>query len=159
MGTGNTSGSHGTAVGFDNKIPGTSYSTAVGVSNEVKVSKSLVFGNMTEVTKDATKTVVLGGSSSNSGGAKNSVSVANSVILGMDSNGAGPDGKGSASDGSVVNNPSVTVTGTTYNAAEKIKIGSTTYSFAGTPKKANGIVSVGKSGAERQIQHVSLLQN
>ncbi len=113
------------SIGTGNQVSGKN-STAIGDPNAVSGTGDSILGNNNNVSGNNTMVVGNGVTATNS----------NNVILG-----------------------NASADGTTHAdaASQTITIGGTPYTYAGqaAANNANGIVSVGKAGAERQIQNVA----
>ncbi len=140
-------GLRSTAVGSENKVVGTS-STAVGRANSVNADAGSAFGYANKV---GASSVAVGlennvtATTSGVLGNKNTVNNKNTFVLGNSIT--------TTQDNSVVlGNASTDRAATTV---DKVTINGEDYTVAGAGSVANGIVSVGKAGAERQIINVA----
>ena len=125
-----------TAVGLEAKATGNSSATAVGHKAEATGSAAVAVGKDNRVS----------GNGSGALGSGNTVGQANSFVLGKDvtTSQANSVVLGNAStDRAATAETQATVNGITYN------------SFAGVGNAANGVVSVGKDGGERQLINVA----
>ena len=125
-----------TAVGLEAKATGNSSATAVGHKAEATGSAAVAVGKGNSVR----------GNGSGALGSGNTVGQANSFVLGKDvtTSQANSVVLGNAStDRAATAETQATVNGITYNG------------FAGVGNAANGVVSVGKDGGERQLINVA----
>ncbi|WP_298049921.1 YadA-like family protein [uncultured Cardiobacterium sp.] len=125
-----------TAVGLEAKATGNSSATAVGHKAEATGSAAVAVGKGNSVS----------GNGSGALGSGNTVGQANSFVLGKDvtTSQANSVVLGNAStDRAATAETQATVNGITYNG------------FAGVGNAANGVVSVGKDGGERQLINVA----
>ena len=134
MGQSFAGGVGSTAVGWQNYVTGAS-STAVGVGNQVTGNGSGAFGDPN----------IISGNGSYALGNNNTIAQNNTFVVG---NGVTTTQANSV----VLGNASADRAATTVTSAT---IGGQTYTFAGPGSVANGVVSVGAPGAERQVINVA----
>jgi autotransporter adhesin len=140
LGYNNTAwGEDSTAVGSTNKVY-TNNSSGVGSANLVEGTESGAFGYNNHITTAGTNGYVLGSNST--------VSAANSVAIGNEAT-------ASTANSVALGFGAVTGKAHTGTKAKEITFGDKTYTYAGLASQANGTVSVGTKGAERQIQNVA----
>lgn len=127
-------GAGSTAVGWQNSVTG-AQSTAVGVGNQVTGTRSGAFGDPN----------IISGSGSYAVGNNNTIAQNNTFVVGNDVT-------TTQANSVVLGNASADRAATTVSSAT---IGGQTYAFAGPGSVANGVVSVGAPGAERQVINVA----
>ncbi|PWC14586.1 adhesin, partial [Brenneria roseae subsp. roseae] len=136
MGDATTAGSNAVAIGTSSTATGTN-SISIGTGNTVSGNNSGAIGDPSVVT----------GTGSYSIGNDNTIDANNAFALGNNiSIGTGLDGAVVLGDNSTVS---------AANATASTTLNGTTYNFAGGTPTAGDVVSVGGSGAERQITHVA----
>ena len=131
-------------------------SQIIGNSNTTggKVSNLVVLGNNVTVAKDITSAVSIGEGSVIGNGAHSAVSIGKGTTAGAENSTALGTGAAASLHGSVaLGSSSATSAGTKVKNAA---LGGITFGdFAGQISDSNRVVSVGSSGAERQIQNVA----
>lgn len=182
FGTGNTAGAiRSSAFGSGNTAGGEN-SSAFGNGNQVNAKNSSAFGHNNSIDKNAAGSFVagngskalaarglaignqatVGGTDGMALGMQANASAANSMALG---NGAAASNVNSMSlgNGAVASHANGVALGAGAQTGEanvsatarQVQFFGTTYQYAGTASAANGTVSVGSSGKERQVQHVA----
>ncbi|MBJ8474493.1 YadA-like family protein, partial [Acinetobacter bereziniae] len=150
LGTGNNvTNMNTTAVGIGNQISGNG-SIALGTDNTVQSDSSGILGRYNQVNKGSVAYVLgqannVSGSSSAIVGISNIVANNNTFVLGNQVT--------TTQDNSVILGNKSTDRAATSES--KVSINGQDYAFAGVGSAANGVVSVGKAGAERQIINVA----
>ncbi|MCM8514109.1 YadA-like family protein [Acinetobacter bereziniae] len=160
-------GERATALGANNKILGRR-ALGVGVVNEISSASeySSAIGAFNKIT-DSTKSLAAGFSNTITGGdnnnvlgnenqlnnAKNSTAIGNKNIVAQDNTQVlGNNVTTTQANSVILGNASTDRAATTVG---KVTINGEDYTVAGAGSVANGIVSVGKAGAERQIINVA----
>jgi autotransporter adhesin len=137
-----TSGANAVAIG-NSGTAGAAEAVAIGYNTNASAKGAIAIGSgnsTTQVSSTGINAIALGALANSSQenslalGANSVASNSNSVALGASST------TGDVHDGST---------------AQKLTVAGTDYDFAGLATAANGSVSVGKAGAERQIQNVA----
>nr|WP_151803790.1 YadA-like family protein [Acinetobacter bereziniae] len=150
LGTGNNvTNMNTTAVGIGNQISGNG-SIALGTDNTVQSDSSGILGRYNQVNKGSVAYVLgqannVSGSSSAIVGISNIVANNNTFVLGNQVT--------TTQDNSVILGNKSTDRAATSES--KVSINGQDYAFAGVGSANNGVVSVGKAGAERQIINVA----
>ena len=154
LGANNTvQGRRALGVGVANEISSTSeYSSAIGAFNKITDNtKSLTAGYLNTVTGGEKNSVLGNENTLNNAknttvlGNKNTVAQENTQVLGNNV-------KTTQANSVVLGNES---TDRAATAVDKVTINGEDYAFAGVGSAANGVVSVGKVGGERQIINVA----
>nr|WP_286385689.1 YadA-like family protein [Acinetobacter bereziniae] len=160
-------GERATALGANNKILGRR-ALGVGVVNEISSASeySSAIGAFNKIT-DSTKSLAAGFSNTITGGdnnnvlgnenqlnnAKNSTAIGNKNIVAQDNTQVlGNNVTTTQANSVTLGNAS---TDRAATAESKVSINGQDYAFAGVGSASNGVVSVGKAGAERQIINVA----
>ncbi|MDQ9817890.1 YadA-like family protein [Acinetobacter bereziniae] len=160
-------GERATALGANNKILGRR-ALGVGVVNEISSASeySSAIGAFNKIT-DSTKSLAAGFSNTITGGdnnnvlgnenqlnnAKNSTAIGNKNIVAQDNTQVlGNNVTTTQANSVILGNAS---TDRAATAESKVSINGQDYAFAGVGSASNGVVSVGKAGAERQIINVA----
>ncbi|WP_429773932.1 YadA-like family protein [Acinetobacter bereziniae] len=160
-------GERATALGANNKILGRR-ALGVGVVNEISSASeySSAIGAFNKIT-DSTKSLAAGFSNTITGGdnnnvlgnenqlnnAKNSTAIGNKNIVAQDNTQVlGNNVTTTQANSVILGNVS---TDRAATAESKVSINGQDYAFAGVGSASNGVVSVGKAGAERQIINVA----
>ncbi|TNL53644.1 YadA-like family protein [Acinetobacter bereziniae] len=160
-------GERATALGANNKILGRR-ALGVGVVNEISSASeySSAIGAFNKIT-DSTKSLAAGFSNTITGGdnnnvlgnenqlnnAKNSTAIGNKNIVAQDNTQVlGNNVTTTQANSVILGNAS---TDRAATAESNVSINGQDYAFAGVGSASNGVVSVGKAGAERQIINVA----
>jgi autotransporter adhesin len=167
----------GTALGYYANASGNS-ATALGASSKASGRFSVAVGGAAEATGENAVSVgtvaKIGGSNSTGVGTNASITADNGTVVGEGTNvsAANATALGTGANASTVNSVALGANSTTgavntgtINDATDITKGTTetayvssdgtVYNYAGLASDANGTVSVGSAGAERQIQNVA----
>ncbi|MBO3653524.1 YadA-like family protein [Acinetobacter bereziniae] len=140
-------------VGVVNEISSTSeYSSAIGAFNKITDSnKSLAAGFSNTITGGDNNNVL--GNENQLNNAKNSTAIGNKNIVAQDNTQVlGNNVTTTQANSVILGNAS---TDRAATAESKVSINGQDYAFAGVGSASNGVVSVGKAGAERQIINVA----
>ncbi|WP_414435754.1 YadA family autotransporter adhesin [Acinetobacter bereziniae] len=140
-------------VGVVNEISSASeYSSAIGAFNKITDStKSLAAGFSNTITGGDNNNVL--GNENQLNNAKNSTAIGNKNIVAQDNTQVlGNNVTTTQANSVILGNAS---TDRAATAESKVSINGQDYAFAGVGSASNGVVSVGKAGAERQIINVA----
>ena len=140
-------------VGVVNEISSASeYSSAIGAFNKITDStKSLAAGFSNTITGGDNNNVL--GNENQLNNAKNSTAIGNKNIVAQDNTQVlGNNVTTTQANSVVLGNES---TDRAATSESKVSINGQDYAFAGVGSASNGVVSVGKAGAERQIINVA----
>jgi autotransporter adhesin len=144
-------GNYSTAIGVLSVTNG-DHSTAIGTTALADSEKANALGYMAQATGKSSNAIgteaVASGSNATAMGTNATASGSNSIALGTLSS--------ASTDNSVaIGANAVTGAAHTGITAQSVTLRGNTYTYAGVASDANGTVSVGAAGAERQIQNVA----